>query len=202
VTHNRRRNNLQIGPGDNGRLMTLDDFDEASGEDGYLYELHRGVVEVTKLPHSRNHLRQLLSARDQIIAYQFTHPGAITAVTEASDSKVLIEQEQSERHPDISVYLTPMPDVDEIWSIWVPAIAIEIVSESSIKRDYEIKPAEYLAFGVSEYWIIDGLRKVMTAKTRFRGQWKDQIIKPAQKYATRHLPGFTLDLKSVFAAAK
>ncbi len=95
-----------------------------------------------------------------------------------------------------------MPDVDEIWSIWVPTIAVEIVSESSVKRDYDDKPSEYLAFGIQEYWIIDSFKKQMTALTRFRGMWKPRIIKPLQKYTTRHLPGFSLDLKRVISATK
>jgi hypothetical protein len=42
----------------------------------------------------------------------------------------------------------------------------------------------------------------MTALTRWRGQWEPKLVKPAQKYTTHLLPGFTLDLKKVFAAAK
>ena len=36
-----------------------------------------------------------------------------------------------------------------------PDVAVEIVSEDSVQRDWEQKPAEYEAAGVPEYWIID-----------------------------------------------
>ena len=92
-----------------------------------------------------------------------------------------------------------MPDV---WSYWIPAIVVEVVAPEPERRDYQEKPPEYLAFGVSEYWIIDGLRKRMTANTRWRAQWKPRVLRPSQKYTTPLLPGFSLDLKQVFAAGR
>jgi hypothetical protein len=38
---------LRIGPADNGRTVTLEEFREAEEKSGYLYELARGVPEVT-----------------------------------------------------------------------------------------------------------------------------------------------------------
>ncbi len=40
----------RIGPADNGRKMTLEEFWDAEGQPGYLYELARGVLEVTQVP--------------------------------------------------------------------------------------------------------------------------------------------------------
>ena len=87
-------------------------------------------------------------------------------------------------------------------TLWVPEIVIEVVSRSSAKRDYEEKPQEYLNLGITEYWIVDSFKNQMTANVRNRGLWKPQIVKTAQKYKTLRLPGFSLDLKKVFAAAK
>ena len=42
--------NLRIGPSDLGRKMTLEAFHEAEDQCGYLYELARGVLEVTEVP--------------------------------------------------------------------------------------------------------------------------------------------------------
>ena len=41
---------LRIGPADHGRRMTLEEFREAEEEEGYRYELGRGVLEVTESP--------------------------------------------------------------------------------------------------------------------------------------------------------
>ena len=189
------RSPVHIGPADHGRQMSLDEFDTAIGQEGRRYELNRGVIEVTDLP-GRQHLSQMLQLRDQLIAHQLAHPGVITAVAGSFDSKLLIGDEESERHPDLSVYLSPMPDVDDLWSVWVPTIVIEIVSEGSATRDYEEKPPEYLAFGVQEYWIVDRFQRRMTVLTRYRGRWRPKVVKPTGKpYATPHLPGFTLVLR-------
>jgi len=90
----------------------------------------------------------------------------------------------------------------EGWNYELGKGVIEVISESSRQRDYEVKPDEYLAFGVDEYWIVDATKQQMIVHERWRGQWKEHTIKPPKKYATRWLPGFTLDLKRVLAAAK
>ena len=41
---------LRIGPADHGRMMSLDEFEEADFEEGYRYELARGVLEVSEIP--------------------------------------------------------------------------------------------------------------------------------------------------------
>ncbi len=42
---------LKIGPADHGRKMTLEEFLDAEETEGYLYELARGVLEVTEIPN-------------------------------------------------------------------------------------------------------------------------------------------------------
>jgi Uma2 family endonuclease len=191
-----------VGPEDHGRRMSLDQFDRAEGREGYLYELSKGVIEVTDVPNPA-HGRQLQSVRRQLAAYEIARPDVIQYMGGGSDAKLLIGPSESERHPDLSVYLTPAPSDDaDAWSSWVPEIVIEIVSKRSAKRDYEDKPTEYLEFGVSEYWIVDATKKQITVLSRWRGQWKKQIIRATKKYSTGLLPGFSLDLKKVFDAAK
>jgi hypothetical protein len=181
--------------------MSLDVFDDAEVQEGRIYELHNGVVEVTDVAPP-SHLMPLQEVRDRLIMYDLATPGVIHAITGRGESKILVESCQSERHPDLSVYLTPLPAVTDVWSVWVPAIIVEIVSEESDRRDYEQVPAEYLAFGVREYWIVDPFKNRFTAMTRWRGTWKPKAFKPGQKYATPILPGFTLELKPVFEAGK
>lgn len=195
-----RKRARAVGPEDNGRRMSLDEFDRAIGREGYLYELNKRVIEVTDVPHPK-HLAQVQEVRDQVVVYRLAHPDVIHTVAGSNESKILLAPDQSERHPDLSIYLGPPPEVGDVWSLWIPAIVVEVVSPSSIKRDYEDKPDEYLGFGIDEYWIVDAAKRQMTANVRWRGQWKPKVVKGSQKYTTRHLPGFTLDLKRVFAAA-
>lgn len=196
----RRKKKVHIGPEDDGRRMSLDEFDEATSEAGYLYELGKGVIQVSEVP-GPEHLAQIEELREQFYAYKRSHRELIYAIAGSNDSKILVSASESERHPDLSIYDSPPPSGD-VWSLWVPRIAIEVVSKRSAQRDYEDKSDEYLEFGISEYWIIDSLKEQMTALTRWRGQWKSQIIKPPTKYSTPLLPGFSLNIKRIFAAAK
>ena len=41
---------ITIGLADHGRTMSFDDFIEADFQDGWLYELARGVIDVTEVP--------------------------------------------------------------------------------------------------------------------------------------------------------
>jgi Uma2 family endonuclease len=199
LTKPRRRKAIHIVPQDDGRLISPDDFNEAVAEEGYLYELGGGRIEVSEFPDVW-HGRVIGRIISQFSLYKKPFSKAINLVAGAAEAKLLVNQ--SERHPDISLYLKPPSETKDVWSIWVPAIVVEIVSKSSIVRDYEVKPAEYLAFGVHEYWIVDPFKQQMTANVRWRGQWKPKIIKPSQKYSPFCLPGFALDLKRVLAAGK
>src|SRR3954469_1147355 len=58
-----------IGPADNGRRMSLAEFDHADGVPGYHYELSRGVITVTDVP-SVPHALQMEALRDQFILYR------------------------------------------------------------------------------------------------------------------------------------
>jgi Uma2 family endonuclease len=195
------RKPVLLSRADNGRHMDLERFDRAIAPEGCSFELNKGIVEMTDVPHPR-HFAQVQSVRNQLVLYQEAHPDVIHSVTGSNDSKVLIASTQSERHPDLSVYLSPPPDVEDVWSLWVPEIVIEVVSASSSRRDYRDKPSEYLEFGIDEYWIIDSQKQQMTAMVRWRGQWKSKIVKASQKYATRQLPGFSLDLSRVLASGR
>jgi Uma2 family endonuclease len=195
-----RRKNVQIGPSDDGRRMSLGEFDNAVVEDGFRYELGKGVIQVSEVP-GPEHLAQVEELREQLYAYKRSRRGVIYAIASANDAKLLVPSFESERHPDLSVYFSP-PPAENVWSLWIPKLVIEVVSKRSAQRDYEEKPEEYLDFGVSEYWIVDSIEGQFTANTRWRGRWKPQIIKPPTKYATPLLPGFSLNIKRIFAAAK
>jgi Uma2 family endonuclease len=189
-----------IGPSDHGRPMTLDEFDAAEGAEGHLYELGKGVIAVTDVP-GKPHMAQVRALRRQLSAYDAAHPDVIYDVMTGSEAKILVADDQSERHPDLSIYKTPPPETD-LWSTWIPEIVIEVVSPSSAQRDYEEKPPEYLAFGVSEYWIVDTQKQQMTVLRRSRGRWAPTDVKHGETYQSRLLPGFTLDVTAVLDAAK
>jgi len=193
----------KIGPADHGRRMSLEEFDEAEGQEGHLYELTRGIVTVSDIPHPF-HFRLVDAINRQLRAYQFSHPGQIVAIGGGADCKLLIEAFDSERHPDVAVYKKAPPDAEtsfEIWTQWVPEILVEVVSSSSRQRDYEEKPDEYMQFGVKEYWIVDPEVRVMVVMRRVRGRWVETTVRPPANYRTRLLPGLAFSIETVFKTA-
>jgi Uma2 family endonuclease len=189
-----------IGPQDHGRRMSLAEFEPAEVQEGYLYELARGVIIVSDVPDQR-HFLQVDELREQLSAYRRKQPQQIYVIGGGSDCKVLITSQESERHPDISVFKKAPPDVPNIWVNWIPEIVIEVVSSSSEYRDYVEKREDYLPAGVREYWIVDAGRQEVLVLRRVRGQWKEQMVRPPQVYRTRLLPGFELVCERVFQAA-
>jgi Uma2 family endonuclease len=181
-----------VGPADNGRRMTLDEFDTAEGVEGRLYELSRGEVVVTDVPNPR-HGRVVGLLRQQLAAYRVVRPDVIYEVFSGSECKLLVEPTQSERHPDIAIYKTPPPAEDStVWSIWVPEIVVEVVSPGADQRDYVEKAEDYLHFGVNEYWIVDAARGTITIHRRSRGRWQKRELGKADRYTTHLLPAFEL----------
>jgi Uma2 family endonuclease len=192
---------IKIGPADHGRSMSLADFDHAEVQEGYLYELGRGVIVVSDVP-KRRHLGQVLEIRKQLSAYQLANPNRIYAICSGSECKLLIGRYESERHPDLAIYKTlPPEEGDDFWSIWIPELVIEVVSPGSELRDYQEKLEEYLAFGVQEYWIIDADKQEMLVLQRVGGHWRERIVRPPEIYKTRLLPGLQFACEPVFQAA-
>ncbi len=99
----------RIGPADQGRPMSLEEFEHAEAEEGQLYELSRGVVTMVDVPNP-GRLAQVLAIRRQVHAYDAANPGRIHTIASGSECKLLISGLESERHPDVALYKTPPPE--------------------------------------------------------------------------------------------
>jgi hypothetical protein len=192
----------KISPQHHGRKMSLKAFEFAQVEEGYLYELARGYVVVSEVPNLP-HALQIALMRNHLGHYHVENPHALHAILDGSSCKLLIPDWESERHPDIAVYLTPPKGRKDrtMWRRWVPELAIEVVSEGSRDRDYTEKRDEYWTLGVKEYWIVDAkLRQVLVLR-RGRSRWTEKTLGPKDACETKLLPGFTLPVQAVFDAA-
>jgi Uma2 family endonuclease len=191
----------KLGPEDHGRRMSLKEFEPAEVQEGYQYELGRGVVVVSDVPKIV-HLRQVSATRKQFLAYDLAHPGVINEIASGHECKILLFDLESERHPDLAIYLTAPPKGKNLWADWIPAIVIEVVSLSSEIRDYEEKREEYFAIGIKEYWIADADKGEVLVLRRGRGKWVPRTMKAGDIYETKLLPGFRFDCQKVFEAAE
>jgi Uma2 family endonuclease len=119
------------------------------------------------------------------------------------ECKLLIPEWESERHPDIAVYLTPPRNRKDrtMWRTWFPDLTIEVVSEGSRDRDYTEKRDEYWTLGVKEYWIVDAQLEQVLILRRGKSQWTEKTLGREDVCETKLLPGFKLSCKEIFDVA-
>jgi Uma2 family endonuclease len=182
--------------------MSLKAFEFAKVEESWLLELARGYIVALDLPIF-SHSMQINAIRTELSVYDVAHPNRIHVVAGPMDCKLLIPKWESERHPDIAVYLRPPIGKKDrtLWRRWFPEFVIEVVSEGSRDRDYTQKRDEYWTLGVKEYWIVDAeLQQVMVLR-RGKSDWIEKILGPADTCETKLLPGFKLPCGAIFDAA-
>jgi Uma2 family endonuclease len=185
-----RTRRTTIGPADHGRRMSFERFIRCDFQEGWLYELARGVIVVTNVP-GRRHGRIVNQVARLFHLYDVANPGLIQYQGGGMESRIRAPGMQSDRHPDQAIYLDPEPDEDDssAWTYYIPTLAVEVVSHGSKKRDYVEKAEEYLRIGVREYWILDPDRRQMLVHRRAGDTWVKQPIAVGKTYRTPLLPG-------------
>ncbi|MFV2197063.1 Uma2 family endonuclease [Nocardiopsis sp. LOL_012] len=130
------------------RRLTVDDL-EHTPDDGRRYELVDGRFDVSPAPmpmhssvDSRLTVHLGMEAPDEFTV--LTGPGVN-----------LNANRTHHRIPDLAVFDCDPPDRGYFQV--PPVLAVEIVSPESVLRDNHTKRAEYAAFGIPSYWIINPL---------------------------------------------
>jgi Uma2 family endonuclease len=181
-----------IGPSDQGRSVAFDEYFAARFVEGSLYELARGVIEVTEVPDLW-HGRIINRVTRMFIFYGDAHPGIIRYRSGGAECRVGVRATSSIRRPDQAVYLDPAPmRSNRVWEFWVPAIVVEVVDEESAHRDYVEKSEEYLAFGVQEYWILEPFDRALHVNHRVDDAWVVSVVSAGPTYQTPLLPGLAV----------
>lgn len=190
---------LVLGPRSAGLLMTVEEFDEVEEYDeNYLYELINGVLVVNPIPlpeetDPNEELGRLLRN------YKEQHPQG--AALDKTLPQQYIRTSTHRRLADRAIWAglgrVPHRKTD------LPTIAVEFVSAArrDRRRDYEEKRQEYMELGISEYWIIDRFRRILTVVRNTAAGPQDQVIRAGETYRTPLLPGFELPLAALFTAA-
>lgn len=191
---------LRIGPADDGRPMTIDEFLDAEEEEGYRYELGRGVLEVSEVPDDDH--GEIVSAIYMLLAaYNLAYPGRIRRIGGGSEFRLWMREMVSGRNPDVAVVLAGTPPDHR--GRRPPSLAMEIVSEGgrAWTRDYVTKRQEYLAYGLREYWILDPLERRIVVLIRHGDTWIERVFGANQEAEGVLLPGFRVGVAALFPAA-
>jgi len=191
-------NALRVGLADNGRTMTLEEFRDAETEEGYRYELARGVLEVSEVPGD-NHGHIVWNLLSALANFHRDHPGLISRCGGGSEFRLWIPEMVSGRHPDVSVALRGTPKDHR--GRRPPTLVAEVVSEGAEahRRDDQTKRQEYLAFGLREYWIIDPDARRVTVLIREGESWIERVFQGEQTAEGLVLPGFAVPEADLWA---
>lgn len=190
------RATLTLGPADQGRAMTLEEFLGADRAGGWLYELSRGVVDVTEIP-GLPHGMVVDRLAEMFIIYRRAHPGVIQYRAGGGECRIRVPGMASDRHPDQAVYLRPAPEGPHLWARWVPSIVVEVLSRGGEHRDMVLKREEYRRIGVEEYWIFDRFERTMRVDRRAAGGWEELTLDADQVHRTGLLPGLEVGVAAI-----
>ncbi len=192
---------IKIGLADHGRRMTMDEFLDAEEEPGYLYELARGVLEVSEVPNDP-HGEVIHKLHTAFVVYDLAHPGLIRWIGHGSDIRLRIPEMISDRHPDLAIVFRGTPR--NARGRRPPRLVVEVVSpgKDARDRDYVAKREEHLALGLEEYWIVDPRLQQVTILSRTEGNdgptWAEQAFRGGEAIASPILPGLATTVEALW----
>src|SRR5262245_29147194 len=120
---------LMLGPADHGRPITREEFDGASYQGGYWYELIDGRLYVSPAPNP-DHDLVLHCLLDQLSAYARRRSDVINHVTPNARIFLPGRPDETEPHPDMAAYCD-FPRGRRrgtTWRQFSPVLVAEVVS--------------------------------------------------------------------------
>ncbi|WP_017598497.1 Uma2 family endonuclease [Nocardiopsis lucentensis] len=130
------------------RRLTVDDL-ENTPDDGRRYELVDGRLDVSPAP------KPIHTDVDTRLTYHLVSEAPEEFAVLTGPGVNLRPDGTHHRIPDLAVFDCERPG--QGYYTVPPVLAVEIVSPESVFRDNHTKRAEYAAFGVRSYWIINPL---------------------------------------------
>jgi Uma2 family endonuclease len=193
---------LYLTPRDQGRPLTLEEFEHACGQEGSHYELIDGRLEVSPSPNWPHEIlrKWLERALDR---YVERHPEIINYVQSPARVFVPGRRRPTAPEPDLAAYrdLPLALPIDQInWQDHSPLLVAEILSVDTANKDLRRNLQLYLQVpSIREYWIIDPRinsdTPSLTVHRRRGRRWQNPIeIAAGETYTTRLLPEFSLVL--------
>jgi len=131
-------------------------------DDNNKYEVVRGELFVTPAPRLRH--QQLIVVLARLLAAYVARHG----LGDIHQARSVMIFDGSEVEPDLMVRPLVRPPLPEWEDAPIPVLVVEVLSDTTQRRDHVAKRALYLAAGVAEYWIVDGDTRSITVVRRDR----------------------------------
>lgn len=160
-------------------------------DDGNRYEVLNGKLLVTpqaSVPHRDVALRLALSLKSYCEQHGLGRvfgPGAVPFG-------------KNEVQPDVEVVPNIAPPLPEKWEdLPFPILVVEILSDSTSRRDRGVKRDAYVGLGIAEYWIVDRHAREVTVVRPGRD---DQLVKDTLHWQPReNAAALELSLAELFS---
>ncbi len=191
---------LHLSPAWAGRDISLEEFEHATGQEGWHYELIDGRVEVSPVP-DLPHDSVLFWLNRLFLDYSRAHPESVNYLS--NHSRVFIPGRQATTcpEPDFAAYRDfplHLPLRLRRWRDVSPIVVVETLSPDNRNKDLVRNVELYLQSPtIREYWIIDPVtdpdRPILCVRRKRGRAWQRPIVVPfGATYTTRLLPGFSL----------
>ncbi len=179
---------------DEGLELSAAEYAEADFQPPWKYErAHRRIVVLPPPGYYHHVIAGVL--RDHLGAYRLSHPETVEHVFQESWLRV---DDDTDRHPDITVYLRESSPGEEI-PARVPDIIFEVVSPGrpAHDRDYVQKRSDYEQVGVREYVIVDRFEHCVTVLRREDDKFIESTLQEGDDYTTPLLPDLRIPLHGI-----
>jgi Uma2 family endonuclease len=177
--------------------LTYEDYLELP-EDGNRHELIEGDHVVTPAPSMRH---QLIQANLFRLVSSLVHEQELGRVLSAPTDVVLSEHEVVQ--PDLLfVGREHLERIGEAYLDGAPDLVVEVVSETTRRRDEVLKRHLYERHGVGEYWLVDPVVEVVKVFRRAADGTFERLpelsLEASDTLSTPLLPGLEIPLNELF----
>ncbi len=179
------------------RKLTYEDYARIP-DDGRRHEIIDGVHHVSPSP-TRTHQAILANLVARLVIFAREH--RLGEIYPAPFDVLLSSHDIVQ--PDILFVSTArLGIITEANIQGAPDLAIEILSDSTRRRDETLKRDRYEQLGVQEYWILDGNRKTVRIFRRTQGSAfgaaTELTAASGRALTTPLLPGLEIPLREIF----
>jgi Uma2 family endonuclease len=119
-------------------------------DDGFKYDMIDGVLVMSPSPFYKHGESQARLSHEFIKYFDKINTGKVI-----NEVDVYLPDGEDVLRPDITIILKENYGIIKGHIHGVPDIVVEILSESTYKRDLGVKADRYLSNGVREYWMAD-----------------------------------------------
>jgi Uma2 family endonuclease len=190
---------LKLGPADQGRALSLDEYESADYVPGFKYEIIDGRLYVSPAPNFPESFLESWLVR-KLDRHMGARPDVINYVANKPRVFVRKRRKPTVPEPDIAAYHDlplDQPIRSLHWRDLGPILVVEVLVEGDIYKDLSRNPELYHRVpSIKEYWVLNGSEapdEPSLIQHRRRGKaWTVTTFPYDSTFTTRILPGFSL----------